>query len=131
MSTSTRETRVLFRSLSHRLEREIPIRTPGKKDKPLRYASLWRANRDEKARSVVALSRVPRLAGFAGSPPAAGFFRAVNRPLVRIPAHRHATTGTCDLGKGINSENQRLDKSFFSRRSLIHKMGVNAISAKP
>ena len=52
----------------HRLEGdELPLRTPGKKDKPLRYAGLWRADRDEKARSVVALSRVPRLAGFAGS----------------------------------------------------------------
>ena len=58
---------------SHRLERDFPFRTPGKKDKPLRYADLWRVDRDEKARSVVALSRVPRLAGFAGSPPAAGF----------------------------------------------------------
>ena len=46
---------------------ELPLRTPGKKDKPLRYVGLWRADRDEKARSVVALSRVPRLAGFAGS----------------------------------------------------------------
>ena len=46
---------------------ELPLRTPGKKDKPLRYVDLWRADRDEKARSVVALSRVPRLAGFSGS----------------------------------------------------------------
>ncbi len=36
-------------------------------------ADLWRVDRDEKARSVVASSRVPRLAGFAGSPPAAGW----------------------------------------------------------
>jgi hypothetical protein len=47
--------------------------------RPARETSLFGtpafggADRDEKARSVVALSRVPRLAGFAGSPPAAGF----------------------------------------------------------
>src|SRR5271156_1861907 len=45
--------------------------------RPARKTSLFgtpalEAGRDEKARSVVALSRVPRLAGFAGSPPAAG-----------------------------------------------------------
>src|SRR5438128_5065785 len=44
--------------------------------RPARKTSLFgkpalEAGRDEKARSVVALSRVPRLAGFAGSPPAA------------------------------------------------------------
>jgi len=43
------------------------------KDKPLRYrASWWKAAETKKARSVVALSRVPPLsAGCAGSPPAA------------------------------------------------------------
>ena len=73
---------------------------------PARKTSLFgkpalEAGRDEKARSVVALSRVPRLAGFTGSPPAAGPFAAVNRPLVRIPANRHATTGTCEIGREI------------------------------
>ncbi|QBR71237.1 hypothetical protein CU048_08020 [Beijerinckiaceae bacterium] len=72
--------------------------------RPARKTSLFgkpalEAGRDEKARSVVALSRVPRLAGFAGSPPAAGPFAAVNRPLVRIPANRHTTTGTCEIGQ--------------------------------
>src|ERR1700757_1206205 len=47
--------------------------------RPAKKTSLFgkpalEAGRDEKARSVVALSRVPRLAGFAGSPPAAGPF---------------------------------------------------------
>src|ERR1700704_6541142 len=72
--------------------------------RPARKTSLFgkpalEAGRDEKARSVVALSRVPRLAGFAGSPPAAGPFAAVNRPLVRIPANQHTTTGTCEIGQ--------------------------------
>jgi hypothetical protein len=72
--------------------------------RPARKTSLFgkpalEAGRDEKARSVVALSRVPRLAGFAGSPPAAGPYQAVNRPLVRIPANQHTTTGTCEIGR--------------------------------
>jgi hypothetical protein len=72
--------------------------------RPARKTSLFgkpalEAGRDEKARSVVALSRVPRLAGFAGSPPAAGPYSAVNRPLVRIPANQHTTTGTCEIGQ--------------------------------
>jgi hypothetical protein len=46
----------------HRLEGGgFPFRTPGKKDKPLQHVGLWRADRDEKARSVVALSRDPPL----------------------------------------------------------------------
>jgi hypothetical protein len=72
--------------------------------RPARKTSLFgkpalEAGRDEKAPSVVALSRVPRLAGFAGSPPAADPFAAVNRPLVRIPANQHTTTGTCEIGQ--------------------------------
>ena len=48
--------------------------------RPARKTSLFgtpgmESGRDEKARSVVALSRVPRLAGFAGSPPAADFYQ--------------------------------------------------------
>ena len=75
--------------------------------RPARKTSLFgtpalEAGRDEKARSVVALSRVPRLAGFAGSPPAAGPYSAVNRPLVRIPANQHTTTGTCENGQVQN-----------------------------
>ena len=40
-----------------------PVRTPGKIDKPLHDAGLWRVGRDEKARSVVASSRDPPLEG--------------------------------------------------------------------
>ena len=85
---------------SHRLERRFPFRTPGKIDKPLWVAPTFGGPTEtKKARSVVASSRVPRWAGCAGSPPAAGLPRAVNWPLVQIPADRHTTTGTCVLGK--------------------------------
>ncbi|CAN0508267.1 unnamed protein product, partial [Phaeothamnion confervicola] len=47
----------------------------------------------KKARSVVALSRVPqRRSGFSSL--------AAVRPLVRIPTDRHTTTGTCEIGQG-------------------------------
>ena len=86
--------------------------------RPARKTSLFGkpaldAGRDEKARSVVALSRVPRWAGFAGSPPAAGPCPAVNRPLVRIPANRHATTGTCEFGQTESKRFAARYKSFF------------------
>jgi hypothetical protein len=79
--------------------RKCPVRTPGKIDKPLWAPTFGGPAETKKARSVVASSRVPRLAGFAGSPPAAGLPRTVNWPLVQIPADRHTTTGTCVLGK--------------------------------
>src|SRR5579872_1102763 len=85
--------------LSHRLDEESPVRTPGKIDKPLWAPAFGGPAETKKARSVVASSRVPRWAGFAGSPPAAGLLGAVDWPLVQIPADRHATTGTCVLGK--------------------------------
>ena len=79
--------------------RKCPVRTPGKIDKPLWAPTFGGPAETKKARSVVASSRVPRWAGFAGSPPAAGLPGAVNWPLVQIPADRHTTTGTCVLGK--------------------------------
>jgi hypothetical protein len=79
--------------------RKCPVRTPGKIDKPLWALTFGGPAETKKARSVVASSRVPRWAGFAGSPPAAGLLRTVNWPLVQIPADRHTTTGTCVLGK--------------------------------
>jgi hypothetical protein len=58
--------------------------------RPARKTSLfdapaYPAGSDEKARSVVALSRVPRLAGFTGSPPAAGPRRRVTGLLSGSP----------------------------------------------
>ncbi|QXX75973.1 hypothetical protein MHY1_02807 [Methylovirgula sp. HY1] len=58
--------------------------------RPARKTSLFgtpalETGRDEKARSVVALSRVPRLAGFAGSPPAVDFFQRLTGLLSGSP----------------------------------------------
>lgn len=123
MDTSTPDKRKTAqpRYGGHRLERdELPLRTPGKKDKPLRYVDLWRADRDEKARSVVALSRVPRLAGFAGSLRLPVFLLTSDRPLVRIPANRHTTTGTCEIGQGATYGFRPPTQVFFvSRQSFL------------
>ena len=96
--------------------RRCPVRTPGKKDKPLWAPTFGGPAETKKARSVVASSRVPRLAGFAGSPPAAGLPRTVNWPLVQIPADRHTTTGTCVLGKITIWVNRALAQGFSSAR---------------
>jgi hypothetical protein len=96
-----------------------PVRTPGKKDKPLWTPTFGGPTETKKARSVVASSRVPRLAGFAGSPPAAGLPRTVNWPLVQIPADRHTTTGTCDLGKFSICANRPPAQGLF--RSAANK----------
>jgi len=92
--------------------------------RPARKTSLFgkpalEAGRDEKARSVVALSRVPRLAGFAGSPPAADSFAAVNRPLVRIPANQHTTTGTCEIGQEERYAIRHALQEFFFGKSPV------------
>src|SRR5271154_1421991 len=100
---------------SHRLERRYPFRTPGKKDKPLRLPAFGGLTETKKARSVVASSRVPRWAGYAGLPPAAGLSRAVDWPLVQIPADRHTTTGTCVLGNVLFVRIVPKSKSFFGR----------------
>ena len=104
---------------SHRLEGRIPVRTPGKKDKPLWAPTFGGPTETKKARSVVASSRVPRLAGFAGSPPAAGLPGAVDWPLVQIPADRHATTGTCVLGKSLFVRIAPRRKRFFRSEPTI------------
>ena len=110
--------------------RKYPVRTPGKIDKPLWAPTFGGSAETKKARSVVASSRVPRLAGFAGSPPAAGLPRTVNWPLVQIPADRHTTTGTCVLGKIIIWVNRAGAQEFFpppannfARRSLDGAIG--------
>ena len=92
--------------------RKCPVRTPGKIDKPLWAPTFGGPAETKKARSVVASSRVPRWAGFAGSPPAAGLPRTVNWPLVQIPADRHTTTGTCVLGKITIWVNRALAQGF-------------------
>jgi hypothetical protein len=92
-----------------------PVRTPGKIDKPLWTSTFGGPTETKKARSVVASSRVPRWAGFAGSPPAAGLPGAVNWPLVQIPADRHTTTGTCVLGKITIWANRRSAQVISAR----------------
>src|ERR1700729_4117800 len=99
--------------------RKRPVRTPGKIDKPLWAPTFGGPAETKKARSVVASSRVPRLARFAGSPPAAGLPGAVNWPLVQIPADRHTTTGTCVLGKISIWANRAWAQGFFRRRRTI------------
>ncbi len=94
--------------------RKCPVRTPGKIDKPLWAPTFGGPAETKKARSVVASSRVPRWAGFAGSPPAAGLPRTVNWPLVQIPADRHTTTGTCVLGKITIWANRASAQEFSS-----------------
>ena len=64
--------------------------------------------------SVIASSRVPRSAGFAGLPPAAGLSRAADWPLVQIPTDRHTTTGTCVLGKVLFVRIVAERKRFFA-----------------
>ena len=101
----------------HRLERRNPFRTPGKIDKPLRLPAFGGLTETKKARSVVASSRVPRWAGCAGLPPAAGLSRAVDWPLVQIPADRHTTTGTCVLGNLLFGRIVPKRKRFLRRRA--------------
>ena len=72
--------------------------------RPARKTSLFgkpalEAGRDEKARSVVALSRVPRLAGFAGSPPAAGLFWRLTGLLSGSPPTDTRPQARAKLGK--------------------------------
>ena len=121
---------------SHRLDEEIPVRTPGKIDKPLWAPTFGGPAETKKARSVVASSRVPRWAGFAGSPPAAGLPRAVNWPLVQIPADRHTTTGTCVLGKTTICANRAsaqgvfcLGANNFAREALVGGADAASLSA--
>ena len=108
--------------------RKCPVRTPGKIDKPLWAPTFGGPAETKKARSVVASSRVPRWAGYAGSPPAAGLPRTVNWPLVQIPADRHTTTGTCVLGKvtiWVNrasaQEVSRVEANNFVREGWIER----------
>ena len=47
------------------------------------------------------------------------FRRAVDWPLVQIPADRHTTTGTCVLGKMVICANCRRTQAFFCRRGAF------------
>ena len=109
---------------SHRLERELPLRTPGKKGQASSVADLWRVDRDEKARSVVASSRVPRLAGFAGSPSGCRLELTVYRPLVRTPPTDTRPQARAKLGNERDTEKglvaQAFSASFLSRAERVN-----------
>jgi hypothetical protein len=75
--------------------------------RPARKTSLFgtpglETGRDEKARSVVALSRVPRLAGFAGWPPAVDLYRRLTgllsgSPPIDTRPQARAKMGRCKI----------------------------------
>src|SRR5580704_7436544 len=86
--------------------------------RPARKTSLFgkpalEAGRDEKARSVVALSRVPRLAGFAGSPPAVGPNERLTGLLSGSPPTDTRPQARAKMGRCRNRENRGEHKSFF------------------
>jgi hypothetical protein len=97
----------------HRLDRGNPVRTPGKRDKPLRYAGLWRGRQRRKSPVRRCFKSRPPFGGVRRFASGCRFCRAVNRPLVRIPAHRHTTTGTCDLGKAEHMHARPQIKHYF------------------
>ncbi|MEK4035488.1 hypothetical protein WOC76_06120 [Methylocystis sp. IM3] len=125
--TDTRASACRHDPISHRLEGEGSLSArPARKTSLFGKPTFGGPTETKKARSVVALSRDPPLrAEFAGSPPAAGFSRAVDRPLVRIPADRHTTTGTCDLGKTVDTRFHSEDKNFFDSRQDIFDVRCN------
>jgi hypothetical protein len=55
-------------------------------------------------------------------PPAAGLSRAVDWPLVQIPADRHTTTGTCVLGNLLFGRIVPKRKRFFGRRAKFFRI---------
>jgi len=89
--------------------------------RPARKTSLFgksalEADRDEKARSVVALSRVPRLAGFAGSPPAVGpFFRRLTGLLSGSPPTDTRPQARAKLG------NRKICRFVANTRAFFQK----------
>ena len=86
--------------------------------RPARKTSLFgtpdlETGRDEKARSVVALSRVPRLAGFAGSPPAVGLYRWLTGLLSGSPPTDTRPQARAKLGKAEDMKFRPHYKYFF------------------
>ena len=119
---------------------EIPFRTAGNDEQASSVATPadGKPAETKKARSVVALSRVPRgERGAPVSPPAAGqvvselrrsqrlaaiSLRAAVRPLVRMPTDRHTATGTCEIGQFAHiSDMQLAIARIFFRNSPLRK----------
>src|SRR5579872_7152918 len=79
---------------------KFPSARPARETSLFGKSTFGGANRDQKSpvrrcfKSRPSFGEVRRFASGCRS-----FLKAVNRPLVRIPADRHTTTGTCDLGE--------------------------------
>jgi hypothetical protein len=93
---------------------EFPFRTPGKKDKPLRYARFGNWQRRKSPVRRCFKSRPP-FGGVRRFASGCRSFQAVNRPLVRIPANRHTTTGTCEIGHAQDMKFRAHYKHFFAK----------------
>src|SRR6185312_16128673 len=91
---------------------------PGKIDKPLWAPAFGVPAETKKARSVVASSRVPRWAGFAGSPPAAGLFkRRLTGLLSRSPPTGTRPQARAYWAGGIFGRIARERKGFCAREA--------------
>ena len=97
------------------LERENPFRTAGKTDKPLRVLAFWTANETKKARSVVALSRVPRRArGAPVSPPAADH-------VVKLSKERYAESINSFIHFAELADRSRQGGDFFFEKQVFRQ----------
>ena len=98
----------------------IPSARPARETSLFGKSTFGGADRDQKSpvrrcfKSRPSFGEVRRFASGCRS-----FLRAVNRPLVRIPADRHTTTGTCDLGKKDIVRIAEIYKRFFRPRPIF------------
>ncbi len=124
-------TNAIHRISGHRLEKE-----DSRSARPARKTSLFgtpdlEAGRDEKARSVVALSRVPRLAGFAGSPPAVGLYRWLTGLLSGSPPTDTRPQARAKLGKAEDMNFRLYYKHFFSKNEMAASAGCGRARLRP
>ncbi len=98
----------------------IPSARPARETSLFGKPTFGGADRDQKSpvrrcfKSRPSFGEVRRFASGCRS-----FLGAVNRPLVRIPADRHTTTGTCDLGKRVIGRIAEIYKRFFRQRLIF------------
>jgi len=55
------------------------------------------------------------------------FLRAVDWPLVQIPADRHTTTGTCVLGDSVICANRRRTQAIFCPRRRFFRLVIKRL----
>lgn len=102
-----------------------PDRTPGKIDKPLRLPPFGGEIETKKARSVVALSRVPRLAGFAGSLRLPVFLERLTGLLSGSPPTDTRPQARAKMGKVRNTRLRLYYKRFLPcRRTFPRGLGL-------